>query len=95
MELIYFNGCPNVDLARKNIKKALEDTGWKAQWDEWEHNNSKAPSYVQQYGSPTILVDGKDIAGGPGDCCAPNSCRIYADGGVPSVDMIKSAISAR
>ncbi len=95
IELIYFDGCPNVGLAREHIKQAFTAIGIDEQWQEWEQGNPDAPDYVQQYGSPTILVDGKDIAGGPGDCCAPNSCRIYEGGNAPSVEMIKTAIGAR
>lgn len=91
IEMIYFKGCPNVGKARENLKKALDDSGAPAEWAEWEQSDNNAPDYAQQYGSPTILVNGKDIMGGPGDCCAPDSCRIY-EGGAPSVEMIKSAI---
>ena len=92
IELIYFDGCPNADPARENLKKAFVAAGIEEPWGEWEQNNPDAPDYVQQYGSPTILVDGKDIAGGPGECCAPNSCRIYEDGNAPSVERIKAAL---
>jgi len=77
---------------RENLRKAFETSGIKAEWTEWEQSNENAPDYARQYGSPTILVDGKDIAGGPGDCCAPESCRIY-EGGVPSVEMIQTALN--
>ncbi|MBI1215482.1 MAG: hypothetical protein GC185_06665 [Alphaproteobacteria bacterium] len=89
-ELIYFEGCPNAAFARENLRKAL-DAGDGAEWTEWEQSDENAPDYVRQYGSPTILVDGKDIAGGPSDCCAAHSCRLY-EGGVPSVDMIRKAL---
>ena len=92
IELIYFDGCPNADKARKNLKKAFEEGGIDAGWTEWEQKNPKAPAYVRQYGSPTILVDGKDIAGMPDGSGAP-SCRLY-DGGAPSVALIKSRLSA-
>ena len=54
------------------------------------------PEHARQYGSPTILVQGKDVAGGeaPGaDAC----CRIYADGGgvmrgVPTVEQIAAKL---
>lgn len=95
IELIYFNGCPNVDPARKNLKEAFEATGIKSNWDEWEHGNPEAPDYVLEYGSPTILIDGKDVARGPEGDLSPNSCRLYEGGGAPSVKMIKAAIGIR
>lgn len=92
VELIYFEGCPNAEPARQNLKKAFDAAGIKAEWTEWEQGAANTPEYARQYGSPTILIDGKDIAGGPGECCAPASCRIY-EGGVPSVDLIRSKLT--
>lgn len=93
VELIYFEGCPNVEAARKNLEAALKGAGKNTEWQEWEQNNPAAPGYVKQYGSPTILVDGKDIAGGPDDCCSQGNCRIYPDGtGIPKQEMILKAL---
>jgi len=94
IELIYFNGCPNINLARENIKKALADIGDKIKWDEWEQSDPNAPDYIRQYGSPTILVNGKDVVGSPSDTCSANSCRLYENGSAPSIDIIKSAINS-
>ena len=92
IELVYFEGCPNIDATRNNIKAALEKLGKEAKWDEWAHGDGNAPEYIMQYGSPTVLVCEKDVAGGPKDCCAPNSCRVYEEGGAPSVDAIIAMI---
>ncbi len=91
VELIYFDGCPNAEQAHSNLKKAIENTGCGCRITEWKSGDEKAPDYVRQYGSPTILIDEKDIAGGPGNCCASDSCRIY-EGGVPSVEAIQMAL---
>lgn len=93
IELIYFEGCPNVDAARNNLRKACTELGLKADWQEWNQNDEAVPDHVKVFGSPSILVDDKDIAGGPGDCCAPKSCRLY-DGGqnAPAVETIKAAL---
>lgn len=93
IELIYFNGCPNIEPARENIREALLASELDIKWLEWEQSDKEAPEYTQQYGSPTVLVNGKDVAGGSDDCCAPNSCRLYENGNAPSVDMIKSALT--
>lgn len=95
IELIYFKGCPNVEPTRANLKAALKKIDGVAKWQEWEQNNPDAPAYVKGYGSPTILVEGQDIAGGPGDCCARGNCRIYPDGtGTPTQEMILKALRA-
>ena len=67
-------------------------------WTEWEQTNRDCPDYARNYGSPTILVGGKDVAGihaSEGVSC----CRIYEvgsgeAGGVPSIEIIESALLA-
>lgn len=93
IELIYFNGCPNIKAARDNIKAACYNLKTEYSIQEWNNNDDNAPDYTKTYGSPTILVNGKDIAGVSGDCCTSGNCRIYADmTGVPSVELIKTAL---
>jgi len=79
VELIYDGDCPNVTAARSLMIKAFTQTGVSARWREWERGAPDSPDYAGQYGSPTILVDGKDVAG-----AAPvtgiGACRVYADG---------------
>ncbi len=96
VELIYDADCPNVPAARSTLIKAFMQTGVSARWQEWERSAPDAPDYARSYGSPTILIDGNDIAG-----VAPNSgtraCRVYKDArgklsGTPSVEAICSAL---
>jgi hypothetical protein len=95
MEFIYDLDCPNVADARANLKQALGQAGLSPAWQEWERSDPSAPAHARRYGSPTILVNGLDVAGmSPSD--AP-SCRIYSEGsgrnrGVPSVELIGAAV---
>jgi hypothetical protein len=95
VEFIYDLDCPNVADARANLKHALDQTGLPPAWQEWERADPNAPAHARRYGSPTVLVNGKDVAGMlPSD--AP-SCRIYSEGqgrnrGVPSVELMATAI---
>ncbi len=96
VELIYDSDCPNAESARDVLKQALIQAGLDAKWQEWDRIDVKSPEYVQRYGSPTILVEGKDIAGESTDNSC-RSCRIYTDengklGGVPSVRLVSIAI---
>jgi mercuric ion transport protein len=95
VELIYDSDCPNVPKARENLLRALGKGGITLQWREWERADASAPAYVQAYGSPTILVNGRDVAGVSGADAA--CCRIYtnehgAKQGVPPVSLIVSAL---
>ncbi|MBC7660769.1 MAG: hypothetical protein H7249_13820 [Chitinophagaceae bacterium] len=77
LELIYDVGCPNIPKAREIIEIAIARLDLDAEWIEWDRASGNSPAYVLQYGSPTILVDGKDIV--PQHAPSGNSCRIYRD----------------
>lgn len=97
VELIYDKACPNVESARSRLRRALVSAGIAPHWQEWEASAAETPSYARGYGSPTILVDGRDVAGeGPGPD-GEGHCRIYAleaegPSGVPAVDDIVRAL---
>lgn len=95
VELVYDADCPNVGPARTQLMRAYAMTGLPARWREWRRDHTHAPERVRKFGSPTILVNGKDILPAPADAAC---CRVYAqaDGtmaGVPPVERIASAIS--
>jgi mercuric ion transport protein len=98
IEFIYEHSCPNIEDARSQLRLALEQTGLPAHWQEWEHSDPNSPAYARRYGSPSILVDGEDVAGEPGSD-AP-SCRIYTNSvgrnrGVPDAALIRTALEKR
>ena len=64
MELVYFEGCPHADTARSRLRKAMTAAGLEPQWDEWDTGRETTPSTYRRFGSPTILLDGRDISGG-------------------------------
>ncbi len=93
VELIYDRDCPNVDEARAELKKAFDELGMAPKWMEWERGDPSSPPYVRRYGSPTILVEGKDVAGEIPAKDEASCCRVYGDpaGGLrraPSAEMI-------
>ncbi len=96
VELIYDLECPNIASARSQLMKAFALVGATASWTEWERSSPDSPGHARQYGSPTILVNGKDVAGEmPRDDCT--SCRLYhgeygGPQGIPPVDAIAAAL---
>lgn len=81
VELIYDRDCPNVLDARANLVKALTASGREARWTEWDRSAPDGPPHVRGYGSPTILVDRKDVAGSPASEGNPSACtRTWRDG---------------
>jgi mercuric ion transport protein len=93
VELIYEKTCPNINPARDLLTRALNESGLTPHWQEWEVNDPDAPDYVRDYGSPTILVNGKDVAEEqPSETSA--CCRIYptsdanSNKGVPLLEAV-------
>jgi hypothetical protein len=96
IELIYDHNCPNVDAARRLLEKAFSEFGRAPSWREWEQHDRTAPAYAQEYGSPTILVNGKDIANNE-PAKTDGMCRVYRnpDGtfsGIPPLERIMHAL---
>lgn len=97
VEFIYDNDCPNIEGARNSLIKAFSEMKLSPKWTEWDRNSIDSPPYAKDFGSPTILVNGKDIAdekpqGG-------NNCRIYSfngsNGGIPPTKLIVAALTGR
>ena len=96
IELIIDRDCPNVDGARAELRRALAGLELPLEWQEWDRESPDAPAHARKYGSPTVLVDGRDVAGDNTEGDA-NCCRVYAqaDGrlrGAPSADLIRAAL---
>jgi len=98
IDLVYEPSCPNVDSARVAIRGALSAVGAPPAWREWDSTDPATPERLRLLGSPTVLVNGRDVAGdGTSPQVDANSCRIYADDtgcmrGAPSLQMVVEAI---
>jgi hypothetical protein len=97
VELIYNADCPHVGEARAQLLRAFAQAGVPPRWTEWRAGAPDSPPHVAGYGSPTILVDGVDVAGAaPGDGA---SCRLYGERGalqpVPAIATIAAALQRR
>jgi mercuric ion transport protein len=94
VQLLFFPGCPNVDATRAALRRALAATGLPDAFEELDATAPTTPESLRAWGSPTVLVDGADVAGGDPSGA---SCRLYvgADGrpaGVPSDALIRRAL---
>lgn len=97
IELIWEAGCPHIETARARIRQALAAAGRPLVWGEWDREDPHTPDNRAGYGSPSILVDGVDVAGAPpaGASC----CRVYRapDGefvGAPTVELVQQALTS-
>lgn len=96
VELIFDADCPHAEAARAQVRAALAAAELVGGWTEWERSSPASPAYVRRYGSPTILINGTDVAPGPpmnGAAC----CRLYRDKrgriqGVPDLRVLIDAL---
>lgn len=96
VELIYDSGCPNIEAARQQLRRAFQELGQPPAWQEWDRRAPSSPAHARRYGSPTILVDGKDVSGASSSDGA-DCCRVYRSEHdslqkVPSVESIISSL---
>lgn len=90
IDLIYFDGCPNVAQTRKNLRRALASLESGERWQEWNLSSEDTPAHFRRFGSPTVLVDGRDVTGEEGSGQAgAMACRA---GGPPTVDDLLEAL---
>ena len=85
VERVSAAGCRDVGTARDILTDCCRDAGIPAVWTEWSSDDPECPAHARGLGSPSILVNGEDVAPGPhpwaerepGD--GPR-CRVYRDG---------------
>jgi mercuric ion transport protein len=97
VELVYDPDCPNVDRARERLRQAIGEHGEGSPWTEWRSDDPALPDYARAHGSPTILIDERDVAA---THPAGRSCRLYDQGNgtldpAPPVATIIAALRTR
>lgn len=92
----YFDGCPHWTLAENRLREAMTDLGRKDV--EIAYQRIESPDDAEQvsfHGSPTILVNGRDVFAGP-EMPVSFGCRVYAteEGtqGAPSVAQLRHVL---
>lgn len=92
IEVLYFEGCPNVRPAVERLKFVLQGEGVADEITEIEIEDEAAARKLQFPGSPTIRINGRDIDPDAGKGTgAVFACRRYK-GGLPNENMIRRAV---
>lgn len=92
VELLHFEGCPHVPAAREQLRRAFAELGLPPTWHEVDVLAADAPASLRGYGSPTVLVDGRDVTGAPpGDGVG---CRVYAGSDLPGAPPLVALVTA-
>jgi hypothetical protein len=102
VELLWWEGCPSTERARSELARALAELGLPGAEVRMREIRTDAQARTIGFGgSPTILIDGRDLTGEPGDGDQPGglSCRIYRrrDGRIsptPDPDDLRDALRA-
>jgi len=85
------------------LTEACRVAGAPAVWTEWSSDDPACPQYARNLGSPTVLVNGEDVAPGPRswaprDPTTGPRCRMYRDRDsivtAPPLARVVDAISA-
>ena len=96
IQLIYSPDCPNVAAARTALDRALRSYPDAPPVTEIDVTDPVTPAHLRAWGSPTVLVDGVDVAGDePGTEPVALCCRLYQVGesrGAPLVVQIQFAL---
>jgi hypothetical protein len=97
IEILYFSGCPNRGLAERRVREALRELGVDARVIHVNVEDEKTAERVRFPGSPTVRVNGADVAPIAGDAPIAMSCRVYSTpsgfGGAPDKAAIRAAIA--
>lgn len=96
IEFLYFKGCPNSEETLSNLKEALKELNISEKvLNIIEVNDIEMAKKLNFSGSPTILVNGKDIYTLEKPVGFNFTCRIYDFGGKKSGVIPKKFIKER
>lgn len=95
-DLLYVADCPNRDVAAHRLAEAADRAGVELVVRERLVADADTAAALGMHGSPTILIDGRDVADAGGT--TPSiSCRLYTTtsgiDGAPSVDCLVAALT--
>ena len=92
VEVLYFDGCPTYETAAKTLRVVLAKEGVEAEVQLIAVNTDEEARRLRFPGSPTILVDGRDLFPVPERQDWRLGCRVYAtpEGlrGSPTAEML-------
>lgn len=96
VEVLYVTGCPSHRAAVAMVREALEAQGVASQIEEVLVKDGEMARELQFPGSPTIRINGRDVAGEPHSAASfALSCRLYSgskQAGLPPPEVIHRAV---
>ena len=98
--LVYLDGCPNWQLARQRFRQVLDQMGRAdVPISELRVETAEEAMAAGFAGSPTMLIDGRELFHQSTEWSGGLACRLYrtpaGSAGVPRVEDIMSALSEK
>jgi len=93
IDVLYFAGCPNHKPTVERVRQVINRLGVAAELREVELTQDDDPAAMKFLGSPTVLIDGRDID--PSQRAGAGygfGCRTFGGTGIPPVEMIEQAV---
>jgi len=95
ISFLYFKGCPNSAPSLENLKSAIADLNLDAELSIIEVKDPQQAAVAGFLGSPSILVEGRDLETGQPPTGSSFSCRIYEIEGRRTGLLPKHCITSR
>jgi len=97
IEFLYYEQCPSHPAAKERLESVMQEEEINAEIKMIEIENLEQVKDCIFPGSPTILINGKDIDSPPSNAISALTCRAYRveDGRIsplPSKNMIRNAL---
>lgn len=97
VEILMFDGCPNVELAASRVRQAIANAGAAAEVQVVRIDGQSDAVAREFLGSPTVRIDGADVdASADARSDFGLQCRVYATDagleGAPPVAWIEAAL---
>jgi len=96
VEVLYVAECPSHPAAVKLVSDVLDSEGVVAEVREVLVRDESMATDLAFPGSPTIRINGRDVAGEPSQAKAfALSCRLYAgstEAGLPPIESVRRAV---
>ncbi len=98
IQFLSFPGCPHAPTLREALDRALDHCGLPPDFETLDASADDCPGDLKGRGSPTILLNGRDLVGGgpledTADTADAMNCRVYPNG-LPDADAIARALRA-
>lgn len=98
IEFLYFEGCPNHEIALTNLKNALSEAGIEDEIMVIKIENPEEVTIRRFLGSPSIRINDQDLEITEDELTVYSlRCRLYKKGdameGFPSKELIKANLS--